>query len=246
VWLYRHHTCSDIIDLDHESGRWRPVDESEKPPGARVLADLPVRGSYTVEDERRFFKYWTDDDRFVFRVDDGTLIEVCRQLADGTTIVSQPGLHCTIAPAKHLDGRLRPGLSTVTLANAEGALLYETTYDSDRYLRLYGSDFTAAAMVQDLSDWDFFVALKGAIEIFADRAASGQVPLNIDDKGMVDLNGVKVAFGDLLFADSGVSSPRSGIWVNVDDIHSNVLVRKGDVLPTANGRHVRWVWSRER
>jgi hypothetical protein len=246
MWLYQHHTCSDVIDLDHQSGSWRPVGDSEKPPGARVLADLPVRGSYTIEDGRRFFTYWTDDNRFLFRADDGALIEICRQLADGTTIESSPGLHCKIAPAKYLDGRLRQGMSAVTLANGEGVPLYELTYNSDRYLKLYGSDFTAAAMVQDLSDWDFFVALKGAIEIFSERAASGKVPLIIDHMGRAELNGNKVPFDQLLFADSGEPSPRSGIWVPIDNVRCRIEVQQGGPMPAWDGHEVRWVWSRER
>ncbi|MED5618018.1 hypothetical protein [Ideonella sp. BN130291] len=246
MWLYRHHTCSDIIDLDHLSGRWRPVDDSEKPASARVLADLPVRGSYTVEDGRRYFSYWTDDDRFVFRADDGTVFEICQKLTDGRTLESRPGMRCRIEPAKHGDGRLRQGLSTVTLVDADGAPLYELTYNSEHYLKLYGSDFTAAAMVQDLSDWDFFVALKGAIEIFSERAASGKVPLTIDDKGRAELNGNTVPYDELVFADSGAPSPRSGIWVTVDDVRSSVEVRKGEPLPSYRGNEVRWVWSRER
>jgi len=246
MWLYQHHTCSDIIDLDHESGRWRPVADSEKPAGARVLADLPVRGSYTIEDERRFYKYWTDDERFVFRADDGAVIEICRERPDGTTMESHPGLRCEIEPAKYGDGRLRQGMSTVRLVDGQGGLLYELTYNSDRYLKLYGSDFTAAASVQDLSDWDFFVALKGGIEMFAEQAASGRIPLNIDDKGQVDLNGAKVAYADLLFADSGAACPRSGIWVQIDDLRASSFIERGKAMPSAAGVEVRWVWSRER
>lgn len=66
MWLYQHHTCSDLIDLNPYTGRWRHVRDEEKPNGARALADLPVEGSYLQENDKRYYSYWTDDGRFVF------------------------------------------------------------------------------------------------------------------------------------------------------------------------------------
>jgi hypothetical protein len=167
MWLYRHHTLSDFIDLDHDTGRWRPVLCSEHVPPSRDLPDLPVRSSYTIEDGRRFFCYWTDDQRYFFRAGDGTAIELCRAMADGH-LVCDEGLRCCIEPQRDIAGRRRPGRSIVRLIDAHGSILYQLSYDSSLYLRLYGMDFTAASMVQDLSDWDFFVSLKGAIELFTE------------------------------------------------------------------------------
>ena len=245
MWLYKHHTCSDLIDLDHDTGRWRPVDDSEKPPGARVLADLPVRGSYTDVGDKRFYSYWTDDQRFIFRTYDGQVFELCRKLANGTVVESSPGLRCVIEPAKYSDGRLMPGKSSVSLVSSDGKVLYTLAYDSDYYLQLYASDFTAASAVQDLSDWDFFVALKGAIEIFAERATSGRVQLTIEDDGAV-VDGRKIQQAELLFADTGKACPRSGVWVCVEDMRHGLTVRAGDAMPALAGRAVQWVWSRER
>jgi hypothetical protein len=100
MWLYCHHTASDIIDLDHESGRWRPVADSEKPPGARVLADLPVRGSYTVEDGKRYCSYWTDADTYVFRTPEDHVFEICSKSADGTITLLNPGLLARSIPPR--------------------------------------------------------------------------------------------------------------------------------------------------
>ena len=66
MWLYQHHTCSDLIDLNPYTGRWRHVRDEEKPNGARALADLPVEGSYLQENDKRYYAYWADDGRFVF------------------------------------------------------------------------------------------------------------------------------------------------------------------------------------
>lgn len=245
MWLYKHHTCSDIIDLNHQTGHWRPVDASEKPKGARVLADLPVRGSYTDVDGKRFYSYWTDDERFVFRAFDGYNIELCRKLPDGTVLESSPGLHCIIEPATYQDGRLRQGWSDVSLVDGEGQRLYQLTYDAGYYLRLYSSDFTAAAAIQDLSDWDFFVALQGGIEIFRERAASGRIQLTMTADSAV-IEGKKMPLDELLFASSGEACPRAGIWVCTEDLRKGQSVQIGSPMPDLEGRSVQWVWSRAR
>lgn len=246
MWLYRHHTCSDLIDLDHASGRWRPVDDTEKPPGARVLADLPVRGSYTLVDDKRYCNYWTDDGRYVFRLPDDTVFALYRADADGALSSLIPGVHCTIDPATHGDGRARPGLSRFRLLDGQGRVLHECVYDAAYYARLHAADVTAAAAVQDLSDWDFFVALAGGVKMLAERAASGQRPLVLDDEGFAAVEGRRIAQHELLYADSGQPCPRSGIWACVDDLRGSVPVPEGAVMPRWHERDVRWVWSRER
>jgi hypothetical protein len=245
MWLYKHHTCSDIIDLDPVTGRWRYVEDADKPPGARVLAELPVRGSYTEVDGKRFCSYWTDDDRFEFRTPEGRVIEICRKLPDGTVQESHPGLRCVIEPSRERDGRLKPGWSDVSLVTAQGDVLYRLSYDAGTYLRLYASDFTAAAAMQGLADWDFFVALKEAIEVFAKRAASGQRQLTLSHDGAV-IEGRKVPKDDLLFAGSGTSCPRSGVWVCVEDMRAARIVQAGEPMPCVGDQPVQWVWSRSR
>lgn len=245
MWLYKHHTASDIIDLNHETGQWRPVPREERPKGARVLADLPVHGSYEEVDGKHYFKYWTDDNRYVFRTYDGEVFEICRKLSDGSTVMATPGLHCVIEPAKYADGRLREGMSDVSLVACDNTVLYRLTYDSGYFLRLYASDFTAAAMVQDLSDWDFFVALKGGIEIFAKRAASGTIPLSITGSTAL-VEGREVPCDDLLYCETGEVCPRSGIWVCIEDMRQGQTVQKNAKMPALGGKDVTWVWSRER
>jgi len=244
MWLYQHHTCDEIIDLDHATGRWRPVADLEKPKSARVLADLPVRGSYTVEDDRRYFSYWTDDEHFVFRADDGKMVEVCHKLPNGVVVMPDPGLKCVISPARYGDGRFRQGRSEVKLINGVGDVLYELVYNSQRYLRLYQSDHTAAAAVQDLADWDFFVALQGAVEIFGERAVTGRVPLTLDEHGAPTVGDAGLAHDELLFAESGERCPREGVWANVDDVRVARHIRQSEVMPELDGRPSRWVWSR--
>ena len=245
MWLYRHHTCSDLIDLDHESGRWRPVDESEKPPGAKVLADLPVRGSYAIVDDKRYCNYWTDDGLYVFRASDDAVFKLFRTDADGAVTSLMPGARGVIEPATHGDGRARHGLSRFRLMDGQGRLLHELVYDSAYYARLHAADVTAAAAVQDLSDWDFFVALAGGIEMLAERATSGRRPLTLDDEGFAAVDGRRIAEQDLLYADSGDLCPRAGIWACIDDLRGSMFVAKGAAMPRWQEREVRWVWSRD-
>ncbi len=124
--------------------------------------------------------------RFVFSTSDGCAIDICRKHADGRIEMLVPGLYCDVAPTKLPDGRLRPGYSDVSLKDGAGTTLCALTYHSAYYARLFNSDITAAAMVQDLYNWDFFVALQGGIEIFAERAESGRLQLTVDaDQGAV-------------------------------------------------------------
>lgn len=246
MWLYQHHTCSDLIDLDPDTGRWRHVQDEEKPKGARVLADLPVKGSYLQETDKRYYSYWTDDGRFVFSTSDGCAIEICRKHADGRIEMLVPGLHCDITPTKLSDGRLRPGYSDVSLKDGAGTTLCALTYHSTYYARLFNSDITASAMVQDLSDWDFFVALQGGIEIFTERAKSGRLQLTVDaDQGAV-IDGRRLSGDELIYGSSGDLCVKSGVWAAVDDLRETAAVKAGDHLPLCQGRATQWVWSRER
>lgn len=244
MWLYQHHTCSDLIDLDPDTGRWRHVHDEEKPKGARVLADLPVQGSYLEEDGRRYCSYWTDDGHFVFSTSTGCVIEICRKHADGRIEMLVPGLHCDIAPTQLPDGRLHPGHSDIRLKDGAGNTLFEVSYHSAHYARLFNSDVTAAAMVQDLSSWDFFVALQGGIEIFTERAQSGRLQLTLDaDLGAV-IDGRRLHRDELMYGSSGERCVKSGVWAAVDDLRETATLQEGELLPLCQGQVTQWVWSR--
>ncbi|BEP59144.1 hypothetical protein GmRootV118_63880 [Variovorax sp. V118] len=245
MWLYLHHTASDLIDLDPTTGRWRPVDDAEKPPGASVLADLPVKGGYTIENDKRYYSYWTSDEKFVFRADDGAVLDICQKRDDGSVVMLPPVLRSEIAPSRYGDGRLRQGFSQFRLIEvATGQVVFELDYNAERYQRLYQADFTAAAAEQDLSDWDFFIALQGAIEIFEERAASGRVAFSVQDDGSAQVQGHRMRRDELLFADTGQTCPRSGIWACLIDLRVSVAVTQGEPMPSNGGRPVQWVWSR--
>lgn len=242
MWLYQHHTASDIIDLDHVTGNWRPVSDEEKCKYGPVLADLPVKGSYIIENDKRYCNYWTAGNSFVYRTPDNRVLEICHKNHQGITIMPSI-IKVDITPSKYSDGRLRQHYSHVVVI-ADSEVFDELDYNSDYYRRLYGSDFTAAAMVQDLSDWDFFVAFQGAIEIFEERAASGRIAMTYNNDKSAQLGALTVAKEDVLLADSGEVCSRAGVWAMINDLHVSVELKLGDNLPMHNGRDERWVWSR--
>lgn len=246
MWLYRHHTAGDIIDIDHCSGQWRPVSESEKPAGATTLADLPIAGSYEIEDDKRYFTYWVPEGKLVFRTFDGKVIEICQKQADGSILMQDPGMRCTIEPAKYGDGRLRQGMSEMRLVGGNGELLCELVYDAEYYRRLYNSDITDAATVRDLSDWDFFAALQAAFPLFQERSESGRVELTIGNDNTANIGGTVIARDDLIYAESGQACSRTGVWAAVNDLRLGASFNRGDRLPQHNGQDIEWVWSHER
>jgi hypothetical protein len=243
MWLYQHHTAGDIIDLDHETGNWRPIGDEEKRKHGIVLADLPVKGSYTIENDKRYCNYWTPDNQFVYRTPDHRVLEICRKDGKGTTIMPSV-IKVDITPSKYSDGRLRQNYSHVVVT-VNGKIFDELDYNSNYYKRLYGNDFTAASMVQDLSDWDFFVAFQGAVEIFEERVASGRVGMTYNDDKSAQLGELTVANEDVLLADSGEICTRAGVWAMIDDLRVSVELRLGDNLPQHNSQDARWVWSRK-
>jgi hypothetical protein len=249
MWLYRHHTCNDIIDLDPASGHWRPVDKSEHPAGACLLADLPVRGSYVEVGDKRCYGYWTDDDAYVFQTSDGFMCEISRKRADGSIVEVNPGLRCNMALARYVDGRTRPGMSEVRIVSARGEVLHELIYNSAYYQRLHAFDFTAAAMVQDLSDWDFFVALQRGIEEFAECAASGRMPLTVGPNdalviGTVALGDQQVPRSTLRYAGTGEPCPQEGRWHWVHDLRRSQQLAEGAPMPDVDGQAATWVSAR--
>lgn len=246
MWLYQHHTLDELIDLDPSTLATRPVQDHEKPAHARVLEDLPVQGSYTVESGHRYYKFWTSDDTYVFAADDGFILPMCRQRPDGTTQMLVPGLHVRIDPVSREDVGYEPGLSTVRIEDGNGQLLYTTRYNATLYRRLHENDLTAAAIDQDLSDWDFFIALQRGLDVLNERAVTNARPLMVNDDQQADIDGELRSVDDLLMARTGEFCPRAGVWACIDDLNATATLAEGDSIPDNRGRDSNWVWSRPR
>lgn len=242
MWLYRHHTSSDLIDLDPATLTWRAVDDSEKPGDARVLADLPVRGSYTVEDGRYYFKYWTDDETCIFAADDGSIFPLCRHRPDNSIQMLMPGARLTIDPVPEGEPGYTPGQALVRLEDGTGQLRYTLRYNAAWYHRAYNSDITAAAMFETLSNWDFFVALQGGLEIFNNDATKGIRRMTLNDHKQVNLDGEWRDFDTLLRASTDEPCPRAGAWASTEDLNVRTDLVEGEPLPKLRGQHTSWVW----
>lgn len=250
MYIYKHHTSSDVIDLDPDTGRWAPVADADRPLvgalGVTYRDTYPIRGSYTEEDGKRYCMYWTNDRQFEFLPANQRPILICRRSPDGSTKMNDLGIRCTTEPAKYSDGRLRQGFSKFKLVDGAGHALFELTYNSDVYLQMAGADFTSASGFEDLGDWDFFVALKNAIDTLNDEASTGRIELRFSDDDTALIHGERISRDDLLYAESGSQCTRAGIWAVADDLRHFARFNQGEKLPRHQERDVQWVWCRDR
>lgn len=232
--IFNHYTAADVIDLDDDNGRWTPVEDDDRAPtSALVLAyryTYPIRGSYTVENDKRYSAYWTEDDVLVLRTPDEHRYTLFRRIGERKFLNLMNGMHVVHEPATYSDGRLHLGHSTFSLRDRDGAVLEEVTYFSQRYFDAYMQDFTGVEE-SELSDWDFFLSVKGAIEELGAMSVAPE-------------EAVRAATPDdaLLFARSGEACGKAGFWVVADDIGVRQQMSAGTRLPQIEGRDVTWLW----
>lgn len=238
MYIFRHHTAVDIIDLDDRTGNWVPVDEDDDNPimvgqmSMAQRADFSIRGSYTIENEKRCCFYWNDQDELIFRTPDDRRLSFFRREADGHLTELKPDSQIELLPATYSDGRSIPNMSTFRLVESSMPL-FEITYDSEFYLQAYLGNFTFAPD-EDLSDWDFFVAVKSAIEELALIARS------VSQKPTAPL---KVEINEeILVAETGAPCPRTGLWVPATRLDIRCTINQGAPVPDIEGRAGAWVW----
>lgn len=224
--IYPHHTVAGLIDLDDRSGRWQPVGDVQGEPilvGLMPLAyrlDYEVRGSFAVEDGRRYCLYWNEEDELVFRTQDERRIVLFRREAHGGLRELLPGAHVTLEPAVHRDGKERSGFNIFRLLGGAGDILVEVGYDAARYAWMYAGN-PSFVPDEDLSDWDFFLYVKcelAELRTLA-RAAAGELPV--------------VA--------SGEPCPQEGNWAACHHLRSRAWPALGEPLPEIEGRPDTWV-----
>jgi hypothetical protein len=238
--IYRHHTAVDVIDLDDRTGLWLPVAEEDGEPiftGSMPIsmrADFSIRGSYAIENEKRCSFYWTDDGELVFRTPDNQRFCLFRREPGGILIDLMPNVSADLQPATYSDGRAIPDMSTFSLVDGVGKTLFEISYDSTRYLQYYLGNFTFVPD-EDLSDWDFFVAVKRAVEELRIIARSCAV---------ISAENPKTAAlaADVVIAETGTRCPRAGIWVACRHLCERRMLCAGDHIPDVDGHGEMWVW----
>jgi len=182
IRLYRHDTAGDFIDIDDCTGALCAVPKDpDNPP---FIGAMPVtmrvgeefRGSYTMEDEQRCCLYWNDDRELVFRTHDGRRLCLFRVEADGALTDLAPDLQVQLEPATHGDGREMQGMSVFSLRDPVHGTLYEITYDSLAYARMFGiASMLTFIPDEELGDFDFFVGAKRAVEEL--RKTAGRAPM---------------------------------------------------------------------
>ena len=123
--IFRHHTCSDVIELDEATGYWRPIADDDRPSvGALGVAHLDgydLCGSYTIEGGRRYCMYWAKDHRFALMLPSAEVIYICKH-EEGRIEMLTPGIRCEIEDSRSADGQMRQGFSRVRVLDKNRAL----------------------------------------------------------------------------------------------------------------------------
>lgn len=235
MYIYQHYTFGEIIDLDDASGRWTPIEEDDNNfPGVMSMAQRStdnIRGSYTIENGKRYAFYWSAESRLVLRTPDDVRYELFERAASGAFINLMAGIKVELGAATFADGHANTGHSEFRLVAADGTVLVSVTYNSRKYMDLYLQDFTYAPD-RDLSDWDFFVSVKREIEAMTELA--GPAPVSVPKAATLTDASVTAQTGELC--------PKSGDWVVSDRLHARVQASAGERMPPLGELDVTWVW----
>jgi hypothetical protein len=182
VRIFDHSTVSDFIDIDVASGSWQLLPDDPDDPSVVGCASIvqrenaSVRGSYTVENGRRYCLSWTDEHELVFMTPDSQYIRLFRREANGALTDLAPRLRVQLEPATDDAGRDMLGMNTFSLHDPEGGITHEVTYDAAAYVRQFGmASMMSFVPDEDLGDWDFFVGAKQALDELKAIARAGAV-----------------------------------------------------------------------
>lgn len=238
MYIYRHHTAGDVIDLDDKTGLWSafPEDRTRIPTGLMTLTQRaldPIRGSYTIENDKRCSCYWSECGEFVFRTPDNQRFCLFRREVGGKIVDLFPELSVALLPSEYNDGRAIPGMSTFSLVDVAGNKLFELSYNSEKYIRYYLGNFTFVPD-ENLSDWDFFVAVKSTVE-----------ELKIIARAWIEIvseSSENVPAGEIVIVKTGTPCPRAGLWIPCRHLEVLAELSIGQTVPDVEGRSEDWVW----
>lgn len=173
---------SDFIYIDVATGRWQPLQDGFDELSVIGCASITqretalVRGSYTIENGRRYCLFWTDEHELVFMTPDSQCVRLFKREGDGALTDLAPRLHVQLKPATDGDGRDMPGMNTFSLHDPEGGVTHEVTYDAAAYVRQFGmASMMSFIPDEDLGDWDFFVGAKQGLDELKAIARAGAV-----------------------------------------------------------------------
>lgn len=237
--IYRHHTVDDIIDLDDKTGHWLPIVEDKDNPimvGVMPLAkrmNFVIRGSYAIENDQRYCLYWNDEQELVFRAEDKRFVWFKRG-TDGGLMDLMGEVVLDLQPASYSDGRAIPNMSAFTLTDSHGKRLLEVIYDSQRYLEYYLGNYTFVPD-EDLSDWDFFVAVKREVEELKILATACEPRLPERKIHVASASALKII-------QTGQMAPQAGDWAAVHHLDRRCWLDEGETAPDIDGQSEAWVW----
>lgn len=242
MYIYRHHTADALLDMDDATGIAMPVAE---PDGEKVSvgssplalrARHEVRGSYTTEAGRRCACYWNDERELVFLTPDGERFVLFQIGADGRVQARMPGIRVSLAPAIDRDGKNVAGFSRFMLVDGSGSSCFEIVYEYLSYVTLFSMNSMLAFVPdEELSDWDFFVAVERTVDELgaiarASEALSAENPF-----------AAALAAG-VVIADTGACCGRTGMWAACRQPEERCVRHLGEPMPQAGGHDDTWVW----
>lgn len=242
MYIYRHHTTDDLLDLDDSTGIAVQVTESDGakisvgPTPLALRARHEVRGSYTIESGRRCACYWNDERELVFLTPDGERFVLFQIDAEGRVQARMPGTGVTLAPAVDSEGKEIAGFSIFVLADGSGRSCFETVYESMAYLTLFGlNSMLAFVPDEELSDWDFFLAVGRTVdELGAIARASASL--------FADNPFAAALAAGVVIADTGACCGRTGLWAACRQPEERCVRHLGELMPQADGQDDTWVW----
>jgi hypothetical protein len=180
VRIFHHSTVSDFIDIDIATGHWQPLpddpDELSVVGSTSIVQreNASVRGSYTIENGRRYCLFWTDEHELVFMTPDSQRVRLFKREANGALTDLAPRLCVQLKPATNGDGRDVPGMNRFTLHDPEGGTTHEVIYDAAAYVRQFGmASMMSFIPDEDLGDWDFFVGARQGLDELKALARAG-------------------------------------------------------------------------
>jgi hypothetical protein len=220
--IYLHHSGDDVIDLNSQTGAWGYLKDDEHASLNELAIAYrhsdPINGTYTIENEKRYCLYWTPEKILILRTPDEKQYRLFKYLGEDKYLNLMDGMQVELLPSTFTDGRARQGYSDFRLINNDGHVLHELSYFSQKYLNFYANDFTFVPD-RDLTDWDFFVALKAGVEDMVSKSvAMPEVALKNDS---TNLN---------LRELGGQACSQNGYWFTPAKADSRRYFKQGDIM----------------
>lgn len=124
-------------------------------------------------------------------------------------------------------------MSTFSTRELSGNVLFEISYNSDRYLQYYLGNFTFVPD-EDLRDWDFFAEVKSTIDELKIVAQACAATLSAEPLSVARAAGIVIA-------QTGAVCPQPGFWVACRDLEARYELSSGEKIPDVEGKSETWV-----